>query len=492
MAGNSNALALFVGFGKVLSLFLGFLVPVLLVRLLDKSDYGLYSQFNMIFVSLATFFSFGIRSNLVYFYNKLEKKLVKVALTQTILVSLTLGAFAVCVLHIDYFQTYILGGDKDLLGYVFLLSLAIVFQMVSCITEVLYIVKRDRVVGFLYPSLSVLMKALLVLTLVYSFGTLQAAISGLVISLFILVIFNGIYLFSEYRRFPRGGFFDPNLLKLQISYSAPFGLSNSLKEIAAKFDKYMVLNLLNSSTYASYAVAFTTIPGVMAIYDSLAQVYLMDMVKRLKDRDIKSALEIYKDLVAKSLSFTIPLLVLFMYFADVIIPLVFTDKYKESVILFQIYMPTLLFVVLGADLAIRASGQTTLSLRAQTISLCLSLPLTYFLIGEFGVKGAALGAAIATILPLILITKYSMKILETDWLNFFPWRKIWQIVCITFFAFIPVFCLSFFLNKNVHIFMISTMVFGLIVFILQYRHDLLFIERSNVDNIAAKAYGFFR
>lgn len=486
MGNNSNALALFIGLGKVLSLLLSFLVPVILVRLLDKSDYGVYSQFNMVFLSVATFFSFGVRSNLVYFYNKLEKSYIKAALTQTIIVILFLSLVAIGLLNFSFFQNYFLGGNKELLGFVLLLSLAVMFQMVSSVTETLYIVKRDKVVGFLYPALSVLIKAFLVIYLVHSFGTLRAAIIGVVVALFVLVSFNAIYLFREYKQLPTGKYLNKQLLKEQVNYSAPFGISNSVKEVASKFDKYMALSFLNSSTYASYAVAFTTIPGVMAIYDSLAQVYLMDMVKQFKAGNMVGTLNIYKDLVAKSLSFTIPLLVLFMCFADVIIPFIFTEKYSDSVILFRIYIPTLLFIVLGSDLIIRASGKTGLSLRAQVLSLFLSLPLTYLLINTLGVEGAAIGSAIATVLPLLLLASYSMRILNTNLLRFLPWDKILMISLITMLGFIPTYLLSFYLERSIQYFIVSVVISGSVIFILEYHYDLLFVEKSNIDNIFRK------
>ena len=84
MNANTNFLALVVSLGKVLSLIFSFIVPLFLVRILEKSDYGLYSQFNMVFLFLAAFFGFGVRTNLIYFYNNLDIVKVRTALFQTV------------------------------------------------------------------------------------------------------------------------------------------------------------------------------------------------------------------------------------------------------------------------------------------------------------------------------------------------------------------------------------------------------------------------
>ena len=54
--------------GQMLSLLLGFILPLILVRILTKNDYGLYAQFNVILSFCMVFFSFGFSSELYYSY----------------------------------------------------------------------------------------------------------------------------------------------------------------------------------------------------------------------------------------------------------------------------------------------------------------------------------------------------------------------------------------------------------------------------------------
>lgn len=479
-------LALFVALGKLVSLAMGFVVPVVLVRVLDKSDFGLYSQFNMIVLSVATFFGFGFRSNLVFFYNKVEKDQIGPAVVHTVLIIVILGLLSIYFINTSFFQRYFLGENAGLHAVIDLLALAVLFQMVSSVTETLYVVKRDKLTGLFYPAFSVVIRALLVVCAAYSFGAFGAAAKGLVVALFILVLFNGYYLFSELKNNTARQWLRPGLIKQQVYYATPFGLSNSVKEVSLKFDKYMALSFLSPSVYASYSVAFTSIPGVMAVYDSLANVYLMDMVREYKHGKKEKVVDIYKNLVAKSLSFTIPLITLFVFYADIIIPFVFTEKYSDSILLFRIYIPSLIFFVLGADLAIRASGKTSLSLRAQIFSLSLSLPATYLLIVNFGVKGAAIGAVIASVLPTVLLVSYSVRILETNLWSFFPWKKILAVVIITIMGFIPIWVLSEVFGKDIETFLLCMFISGSVVLFLEYRFDLLLVDRQNIDSMRVK------
>lgn len=481
MSHNSNALALFVALGKVLSLAMGFIVPVVLVRVLERSDYGLYSQFNMLVLSVATFFGFGFRTNLVFFYNKVEKELIRPALVHTVLIVALLGMLAALFVNTAFFQENFLGENEGLLAVIDLLALAVIFQMIASITETLYVVKRDKITGLIYPSFSVVVRALMVVYAAYYVGTFGAAAQALVAALLVLLFFSICYIYFEIKRNPSIKSTQVGLIKQQVDYIAPFGLANSIKELSAKFDKYLALSFLSPTAYAGYSVAFTSVPGVMAAYDSLASVYLMDMVREYKNGNKKGVVDIYKILVTKSFSFSIPLLVLFIYYADVVIPYVFTEKYRDSVVLFQIYLPCLLLFVMGSDLAIRASGRTSLSLRAQAMSLCLSVPVTYFLVANYGTKGAVVGAVIAAVLPIALLLSYSIRLLESSFIEILPWKKIFSIGAITGVAFIPTYLLSFLLGKSIEVFLLCSIVSGVMVLLLEYRYDLMFVDKKNLE-----------
>ncbi|PHS14739.1 MAG: hypothetical protein COA86_15185 [Kangiella sp.] len=485
MSSDSNLQALLLSLGKILSLLISFIVPIFLVRVLTKSDYGLYNQFNMIFLFLSMVFSFGIRSNLLYFYKVLPKEKVRIALFQTVIALLCFSIIAALISINDVVNVYIVG-QNELRGYINLIVLAVILQMFSNLAETLYIVRKDMLVSMFYPALSVILKAVIVLSMVIAFQTLEAAIIAILITLLILFLITLLYVLFELKALPGKMLVDFKLFQDQLYYCLPFGISTAIREVSNKFDKLISISFLSTANYASLAVASTPIPGVMAIYDSLVQVYLMEMVEPYKKKEFSKVISIYQNLVSKSTSFTIPLCVLFVFFADFLIPLLFTEAYKDAVDLFRVYIVSFLFTVLASDVVLRSSGETKLILRGNSYALILSIPFTYYSIVHFGALGAVLGAVFSVISSTIFLLYYNIKLLDTRISDFFPWKNIATITGITCLAFIPLYIHSHYFDVTLFSFLYCSCVFGAIIVVLEYRFDLLFIERELIDKYLKK------
>ena len=70
---SDNRIAFYVAAGKILAMIAQFVMPLFLTRFLTKHDYGLYSQFYLIFGFLLSVFGMGIQANLYYFYPKVVR-----------------------------------------------------------------------------------------------------------------------------------------------------------------------------------------------------------------------------------------------------------------------------------------------------------------------------------------------------------------------------------------------------------------------------------
>jgi O-antigen/teichoic acid export membrane protein len=71
----------------------------------------------------------------------------------------------------------------------------------------------------------------------------------------------------------------------------------------------------------------------------------------------------------------------------------------DAIPLFRIYILSFLLFMLGAGLLLRATDRTILSLKAIFFSSILTIPLTYFLIKNYGIWGGLTSAMISIILP---------------------------------------------------------------------------------------------
>ena len=64
----SNKFALWLAIGRILSMLVSFAMPLILTRVLNQSDYGVFSQFFTLYMAFFVIFGLGFHSNLFYYY----------------------------------------------------------------------------------------------------------------------------------------------------------------------------------------------------------------------------------------------------------------------------------------------------------------------------------------------------------------------------------------------------------------------------------------
>ena len=132
--------------GRVFSMPLAFLVPVVLTRLFSVEEFGYYKQLFLVFNVLLPFLDFGVTNSLYYFiprYPHLKSSFIG----QTILLSLALCASALCIYFIFPGSiSRIFTNNDQIAKYVFLLGVFTVTWHLSNLLEVILIVEK-KVVG---------------------------------------------------------------------------------------------------------------------------------------------------------------------------------------------------------------------------------------------------------------------------------------------------------------------------------------------------------
>lgn len=422
--------------GKLIALVATFAMPLFLTRFLSKFEFGVYAQFYVLVNFCTIIFSLGIQSNLYFFYPKANEKEQKSLILHTLLFLLAFTAVAIVLINTPFLNHYLIG-KGDLTNYTPLVSLGILFLLPLIIIEPLYVAKADNITSVLYPPGEVLLRLIFVIGCAVYWHSLNAVMSGMVFAGFTCFLFVMIYALKgiDIRQIKK--VFNKKLAKSQLKYSWPFGLALVLNTLALQFDKIICISFLDPASFATYAIVFYGIPGVQQVYQSLSQVYLMKMAAKHHENKPNEISEIYKSLVTKTYSFSIPAIVLVSLYAERIIVLFFTDKYIEAVPLFRIYILTFLIFMLGAGLILRATDRTIYSLKAYFYSSLVTLPLTYFLIKFYGLWGGLISAILSIVTPKTVQLFMEMKLLNSNVFSYFPWKKFFHIALIALVSIIP-------------------------------------------------------
>lgn len=315
--------------GQMLSLLLGFILPLILVRILTKNDYGLYAQFNVILSFCMVFFSFGFSSELYYSYPLAKDKEKRILVFQSLMLLFLAAGLSVFILYIPAIQNYFISDSSFEESYLYLV-VAIFLSIPEVLITSLYVLNHDNITSAFFLPLMTVLRVVLILCLYWLYPYIETVFVAIILSSMIKLLYVIKYTYHVMDNHGRGKIVDWNILKSQLRYSIPLGMASSVRIFVQQMDKLIILSFVSPSVYAIYSIAFYGVPGLTQVYLSISQVYIPRMSIAYKEADIQTLLGLYHSMVSKTLSYTIPILLIIMLFADPIVPFVFSSKYIDN------------------------------------------------------------------------------------------------------------------------------------------------------------------
>lgn len=472
MAKRTNHIAVYIAAGKLIAMVLNFVTPLFLTRFLSKGDYGLYSQFITVFLFLGSIFGMGIQSNLYFFYTSAKTEQEKgLLITNTFILQILTTTIGLLLLLIPSVSNWLLGG-KELQQYVVIIVITTWLYVPTRILDPLFTLRKDGYASMLFPPIETIGKVLLIVVSVLAFKDIRSILWS--ICLFQL----GCFIYARFYSSQSGMSFrhykyDGTMIRKILAYSLPFGFSVIINTLSSRLDKLICISYLTTEQYAVYTLAFFGIPGIMQVYDALCQVNVMDMSKAYHENNREVVLSLYRTFVVKTLSFSLPFILIVSVFAEPIVVLLFTDKYLESVPFFQVYILTFIVAMLGAGTILRAINKTRMSLNAYAISAVFFIPATYILIRQFGMWGAMGGALIGNILPRLLQIIIEMRQMHCSLKEYFPLKQMSLVLLIGLGLITPVFLLNHYFDFNYFVSCIIGCIYIFIAYLLEVKCQLM-------------------
>ena len=454
----------FLVLGKLISFCAHLIVPIVLVRLLDKNDYGFYQKLLTISILLFPFIDLYFKRSIYYFYPRLQQKEITSFFSQTFFISFLAAIIifvllAICSCIFDFGEVY---------NFNILLLVAIytLFFATSNFIEVIFVVEKKPIQTLKYLILDSLLKASFILLPAYLFQSIQKIFIGLILYALIECVFLYYYLKKNYKI--NLDSITKSSLKKQSKYCKPLLLSEIVGKIGANADKYILLFMLSSSDFAIYSVGSFKLSFIIILYSSIGQVILPRISELNKQGKFYDAFSLWKKMVKYNALVTIPVLSFFWWNANEFIEFVFTDKYHESIIIFRIVIMSLLIQMLGHGYILRGFAENNNILKANIIRTLFSLTFGYFLIDNFGMVGGALVFLISFAINAIIQLRKTMKILKIDFIKFLPWTDFLKIFTISIIGLIPAIILKYFdLNNFIFLTISSISFFSIVLIILE-------------------------
>lgn len=482
---RSNRFALYVAIGKILAMMAQLIMPMFLTRFLTKADYGTYSQFYLVQGVLGSILCFGFQSNPYYFYPGSTRKRKKQVIWNTFLTLFTVGFLGSFTLLIPIVSNCLLKSEV-LNEYLYLVIFCIAFFVPTNLIDSLSVVTKNKLIAMFYHPLGIVLKIVSVITFALVFQNIQAIVGGILILNILLFL---VVLFCILKLFPirsKSDFFSFYLFREQLKYSLPFGISVILVTTCNQIDKLLCVNYLSLEDYATYSIAFFGIPGIMQIYDSLCQVNVMNMAAEFKQGSLSGVKQLYQKFVVQTLSFSLPVIGVVFLFSPQIIHFLFSEEYLSSTPFFRLYVLTFILGMVGSGTILRAVGKTKLSMKAFMFSSIICVPLTCFIISNYGIWGAIICALINNILPKIFQIIFECRILNISLTNYFPYTDMIKLFLLSGVFLVPLIILNELVTLSLIPCIFLSVLYILAVYFVEIKANLFVMDKSSVQSLVSK------
>lgn len=371
-------------FAKVFGYGIRILLPVFLVRVLTKTDFGLYNQFFLIEILIKTIFQMGVNQSQFFFIPR-DLRNSGAYFLNSLMLNVVLFGTAYTV--IGFFR----GDLAEFLGMpvldMFFWSLAgYSLLMMLNVTAETYLTARKL---FIHSAVFEIVRQVLasIATLLAAFLTrdLRVIILALVLSRGLSLVLVLIYIHVAQNGFRAERYFFG--IRTQVRYGLVLGAAGMVWTVLMRLNEMTVSKFYDIETYAVYAAGLKQIPILQFFNQSIASVALVRFAQLEKENDWENIRKFWDQILGSMYGIAIPVTVFFLLISKPLVFLMFTEEYAEAVTIFRINTIAMLFYILNPTLVLRAMDRNDISLKVHLGILCLMPPALYAGMTLFGLPG---------------------------------------------------------------------------------------------------------
>jgi O-antigen/teichoic acid export membrane protein len=381
------------GVATAADLFAQVAIPILLVRLLDDTDFGLYRTLWLIAGTLPGVLALGVPQSLYYFLPRSDRTRSSAYVLQAMLHMMAAGlvaaAGAALFLHLQ--------GEAHPLGWP-----AIVFVglwVAASVLDYLYVAQQE-IPTQARTNLS--FTALRVVAVLGAAATWQAWQPVLLAHVAVSVLKATVCAIAV-RRYAGATRPGRDTLRAQYAYSLPVGISGALYLLRARLDQWLVASLFSAAQFGLYSIAAVFSPLQTLIRVTVNQVIQPELSRLQSQQDLVGmrALNQRTNLAVALLLF--PAIAFIATWVESILSLLFTDRYAGAAPFVRMYLLTMAIESLEIAIVLVSMGHGRFVLKVDTIVLPVAICTALAGARLFGLVGAPAGAIVGAIIAQLML-----------------------------------------------------------------------------------------
>ncbi len=318
---------------RILAFALTIPLPLVLVRTLSQSEFGLYKQVFQILMTVLALAGLQVNMSVLYFLPRNPDKKPQIALNALAFYVVVGSLIALVFAVVPGWVTIIFKGD-GLVPHMPLLGVAILLWLMSTVLDAVAIADNDIRSASLFVVVVQVTKSGLLMAAAVLFGSVHAVVIAAVLqgAVHCLLMFG--YLHRRFGRF--WGTFDWTLFRAQIANALPFGVGGLAYATQADLHNYFVSHYFDPDQFAIYAVGCFQLPLLSMLFEAVVNVMLPEVARREAMADYDGIIALWAAAVRKLALFFVPAYVLLFVVRHEFITTLFTKNYEASAPIFAI------------------------------------------------------------------------------------------------------------------------------------------------------------
>ena len=391
--------------GPILGAVISFASVPITTYFINPHEFGKASMFTVVQTLIITFIYLGIDQSYAREYNFSDnkKKLFMNALIMPVSFSVLISII-ICFFQEDFSRILFNSSEYKEISYLF--SIMLVFSVFERFF-LLSIRMEERALE--YSAFSIFVKLTIFLCTLFLIATGRRDFSTIVYSTIIGQLIGDIFLFIKHRRLFifKLDFFDIRLIKKMIVFGVPLVLAASVNSLLNSNGR---LFLRGNSTYYDLGIydAALKVANMLQIVQTAFTSFWVPTAYRW-NKEQKSLKHF--SFIGDFLLLVMTILFFLLLLCKNLIVLLLSVKYVETqyIIGLLALAPILYTISETTTLGIPFSGKSYYNIFVSIISVVPNIILNYILVPNYGVRGAAISAAVAYILFCISRTFFSRK-----------------------------------------------------------------------------------
>lgn len=381
---------------------------------LSLSDYGTYSQVNLVATIATSLTMMGFNEGLSYFFNSRQKHIEK---KREQYVNTIFALQFTSGILIAFFIVLFRKGIANYFGNELLSSLVIIFSIKPLFTNVLYLYQ------ILFVSISksklIAVRNLLIsitkLVVVFVSVNLMDNVSILLV---LLIVIDIVQYYVLKRMFICSGYsincFGASIqcVKPVIKYCAPMGIVAVTNILSREIDKLVVGKMAGTETLAIYANCSKLLPFDVIVM-AFATVLIPFIMQYVSSGRYAESVRLFRNYLRIGYYTVWTMAVSVLLVSEQAIRFLYSPEYIAGKGVFTLYLFDSMVKFASLHLVLNASGHTKTVMCYSIISLLLNSLLNIVFFSLFGIIGPAFATLFVSIIYLALIIRKTCVVLRT-------------------------------------------------------------------------------